>query len=323
MNDSQEMQNHTSRGQEGSTQDLESQEASQPKNASSLDTLSRHMQQQNQLLKEQLEVMKRIHWNSSQSRASADVISSMSSREFLNDAEDFLADRMVGLLETINIVRDRRLNVSRYGDGEIRLMFSPNYSVGFQKNSFELRRSLTETIEYAASAPDALLIAVPPIMRDPVWKSLFVEHWDGFREMLGPLNSLGNSHISRHKVFHSFGDAAVEGWRSVWGGRSITVVTGEGSRFELSPALFDKVRSVDFCYSKPQDAFDDIPRLITALQQDNSDIVLISLGPAGTVLAAELAKCGRWALDIGHISNSYSQVYEGAAAPESIPIKLK
>lgn len=302
---------------------LVSQNAVLQRNAASLEELNANVSKQNNLLKEQVEALKKIHWNVSQVRLSTEITSRMVSRDFLDQAEAFLADRMVGLIDTVNIVKERKLSLSRYGDGEIRLMFSPGYSVGFQQNSLDLRRGLFEAINYAAISPDKLMIAVPPILRDPIWKSLFVEHWEEFRDVLLPLKSLGNSHISRPRIFQNFGSDAVEAWSSVWQGQKVTVVTGEGSRFALAMDLFASARSVDFCYSTPKDAFADLPRIIETLQQDNSDIILISLGPAGTVLAAELAKRDRWALDIGHISSSYSQVYEGSAAPEMMSIQIK
>ena len=113
-------------------------------------------------------------------------------------------------------------------------------------------------------------------------------------------------------------------WRDVWEAKEVVIVTGENSRFVLEPALFDNVKSVDFIYSTPIDAYSDLPRLMPLLEaQDPDKLFLIALGPTGTLLAAKLAQAGRWAIDIGHISESYANVFEGGAWPEDTAVVSK
>jgi hypothetical protein len=91
----------------------------------------------------------------------------------------------------------------------------------------------------------------------------------------------------------------------------------------MLPQLFDGVASFERLDSLPVDAFSDLPRLLNVIPKKTSPdtLVLISLGPAGTVLASELCRVGIRALDIGHISDSYQTVFEGKAWPESKPVK--
>jgi hypothetical protein len=98
------------------------------------------------------------------------------------------------------------------------------------------------------------------------------------------------------------------------------VITGKGSRFELIPALFDNVASADFTYSTASNAFEDLARLNGELASTTDELYLIALGPAGTVLAAQLAEAGKWAIDLGHISDSYENVFKGAVRPELKPV---
>lgn len=94
-------------------------------------------------------------------------------------------------------------------------------------------------------------------------------------------------------------------------------MTGRGSNFDLVPELFSNSRSTKLLESVPQNAYADIDRLVNLLEDDEADLVLISLGPAGTVLSHRLSQVGRWAIDIGHISDSYRYAFNEGDWPEA------
>ena len=97
-----------------------------------------------------------------------------------------------------------------------------------------------------------------------------------------------------------------------------------GDIFELVPQLFDTVRSSGFEYSTPVNAYADLPRLMAALQAGDPDrLYLVSLGPAGTLVTAWLSRIGRWAIDIGHISDSWANVFNSGEWPESLDVRRK
>ncbi|MFJ2317205.1 GT-D fold domain-containing glycosyltransferase, partial [Glutamicibacter sp. NPDC087661] len=68
-----------------------------------------------------------------------------------------------------------------------------------------------------------------------------------------------------------------------------------------------------------KDAFTDLERVVSETLEKNPDLAIISLGPAGTVLAKKLSERGIRALDIGHLSSSYLNVVQGQARPEHTP----
>lgn len=70
-------------------------------------------------------------------------------------------------------------------------------------------------------------------------------------------------------------------------------------------------------YSAPKNAYEQLEAVRESALQDDSDLTLISLGPAGSVLAYWLAKAGKQAIDIGHISDSYQNVFKGGSWPET------
>lgn len=88
----------------------------------------------------------------------------------------------------------------------------------------------------------------------------------------------------------------------------------------MVPSLFGSLAGVKTLQSLPQDAFTDMPRVLEKALESTAAIILISLGPTGTLLAHKLAREGRQALDIGHLSSSYLNAMEGGAFPEAMPV---
>lgn len=277
------------------------------------------LQAQSEILEAQSEMLSKIRWHVSQTREFSDEIRAGIVAPRLDEMSNFLAERQLGLVETIETVRDRKLSLARFGDGEFKLMFRAEYNSQFQRNSPEVMQALHEVVQHGVDHPDKLLIGLPHPHRDRFWANFYSQFWGQIEGRFEPLATVGNSQATRPILFSLCGQQAVDAWRSVWDGLNVTIVTGRGSRFEMVPELFDNVRSATFEYSQPMHAFEDVRRLLDVLENSGSDVVLISLGQAGTILASELALRGQWALDIGHISNSYNQIYKGAVRPEQLP----
>lgn len=264
-------------------------------------------------LEEQLAVSKKLLWEAQSSRKTNDVIRLAVSSPILDRVSSF-ADRVqLGFLETVASIRDENLSFARFGDGEMRTMLRADYKLTFQPNSGALAAALSE----ALSPCPGLMVGFPHVYRDVHWSGVWCDVWGQVEPMVSKFGVMGNSHVTRPIFFQITGQEGVDAWRGVWDGKTVTVVTGEGSRFELIPELFNNLAGSRFVYSAPVDAFSDLSRLRSELMQDDSDIILIALGPAGTVLASQLAKAGRRAIDIGHISDSYENVFQGGAWPEA------
>jgi len=287
--------------------------------AASLAEQNKMIARQNELLTEQTALLKKMHWEANKSRVIQETIRATHAAPLLDSMQAFLADRQLSLLGTIDEIRDKRLNLARLGDGELRLMLRLDFNIKFQRNSPALQQALKRSIDIARDNPDKLLIGLPQTYRDLFWGGIYGELWGQFQPMVEDIRCFANSHISRPIMFGVHGQDAVDAWRTIWDGLDVAVVTGKGSRFDLTPELFDNVKSSRFEYSMPEGAFVDVPRMVEVLKDDPSDLVLLSLGPAGTLIAAELALYGKWALDIGHLSNSYEYEFKSGRFPEAVP----
>jgi hypothetical protein len=231
----------------------------------------------------------------------------------------FYRAHVLGLEETLQRLADRQISFARFGDGEFRAVLHPDYDLRLQQGSPELAAALRRVLVLHGYDPDRLMLGFPLPYRSPHWQRVWSGVWPQLAEILPRHVTWGCTHATRPIAFRRLGPRGVELWRRVWDGRDIAVITGKGSRFSLHPHLFDNVASLEFIYSESRDAFSDLERVlgeVTAPTWDGYGPFLISLGPAGTVLAAELSRAGRWAIDIGHLSASYEHVAEGAVSPE-------
>ena len=242
-------------------------------------------------------------------------------QEDMREVEDFYVSHVLGFEDTLRKIADDRLSFARFGDGEFRAMLNADHNLRFQVGSPELQAALKSVLTYEHYDPSQLLLGFPLPYRSPHWQKVWSDVWPRLSQLLRRDITYGVTHATRPMHFRRLGQHGVELWRRVWQDRNVCVITGKDSRFTMHPALFDNLASVEFLYSVPRDAFAHVPDLLEkAVKADRYDLFLISLGPAGTVLAAELSRAGRWAVDIGHLSASYEHVFEGAVSPEHRPI---
>lgn len=245
------------------------------------------------------------------------IINISQSSSVLDEVQEYLGTHQLTMLETLERLSTSDLSISRFGDGELRAILSPWFRFSFQQNSAAMSESLRHTL---TNKNKNLMIALPLPGRDGFWSGLYPQVWAQLKPMIDDLTMYANAQISRPIAFEHLGHDAVELWRNVWRGKSVSIITGSTSRFDILPELFDSAISVSRIDSLDTDAFSDLPRLLNPSVLGEADIFVISLGPAGTVLAQRLAAMGRRALDVGHLSASYLRVFRGGEHPESLPL---
>ncbi|GAA3542797.1 hypothetical protein AFL01nite_10190 [Aeromicrobium flavum] len=230
----------------------------------------------------------------------------------------FHAERTLGMRETVERLVREPVGFSRFGDGEFWLMLRITFSLRFQKNSFALQDALRDAF---TRPTDDLMIGFPHPFHTLHWTNVWTDLWNEVSDLAPSGVRFGDSHVTRPIFFEEFGSEGVDLWRRVWEDRTVTVVAGESGRFSLVDELFSSARELDVVWSVPTDGFADLDRVVAELQsRPRTDLYLLSLGPAATVLARRLADLGLRAIDIGHISDSYLTTFEGGLLPEKRPI---
>jgi hypothetical protein len=287
--------------------------------------ISELLNEQNRLLVELLTHAKRqtdlaatTQSDTMKTRRTVESLKTIAGAPLLSRVREAIMPKQLGFIETLERIREEELSFARFGDGEFRLMTRLDFNLSFQDNSPGLQEELSSALQ-GEGAPK-LLIGLPYVFVDLHWTTVYHEVWHQIEPLLHASQRFGMTHVSRPIMFQALGQEAVEAWTSLWAGRDVVIVTGQGSRFDLEPALFDCVASSRFEYSMPRDAFSDLDALVDRLNDGSDDLVLISLGPTGTLLAHRLAQAGRRALDIGHLSSSYNNIMKGGAFPEHTPI---
>jgi len=268
------------------------------------------------------QLLRDIRWELREQRKYLDTFRHLAMRETLAEVTAFSARQQLGFESTLERIAGEQLSFARFGDGELRSMLRPEFNLRFQPWSAGLARELRSVLSYDGYDPGRLLLGFPYPYRSVHWSTVWTDIWPELRPLLGTDRVYGSSHVSRPIFFHQVGEAGVALWRKVWDGRAVCVVTGRGSRFSLPPALFDGVRAIRSVRSEPVNAYADLPRLMTELErEDPEQLFLIALGPTGTVVAAKLSALGRWAVDVGHVSDSWANVFAGGPWPEEQDVR--
>ena len=160
----------------------------------------------------------------------------------------------------------------------------------------------------------SLLLGFPDLSKGPYWSDVWANAWPDLRPITRTDLTYANTHVTRPRFFHRLGRRGVDLWRQVWADKAVCVVSGTGSRFEPIADLFDSAAGLTREEAPPIDAYAEVDALERRLLRGSADIVVLSLGPTATVLAARLTRRGRRAIDIGHLVSSYQTVFLGASS---------
>jgi hypothetical protein len=274
------------------------------------------------LAAEDRKILTDIRWELQEQRKYLEVFRHVVAHDVLTEVAAFTDERQYTFEQTIEQISTRKLSFARFGDGEFRTMLRPEFNLRFQPRSANLAADLRELLLFDGYDPDKLMLGFPYPYRNLHWSGVWLDIWSELKPLLRTDLKYGNSHSSRPIFFQQLGQRGVDMWRSVWAEREVCVVTGDHSRFSLTPELFDNVKASRFVHSTPVDAYADLPRLMKVLEdEDPGQLFLLSLGPAGTLVTAWLARMGRWAVDIGHVNDSWANVFASGKWPESLGIR--
>lgn len=219
-------------------------------------------------------------------------------------------------LETINLIREKKLSLARYGDGEFNLIFGD--SCIFQENNSELSAELLETLN---SKQENLLIGIPDIFQSlkvyikpsrQYWREYLKTKRAKIYEILDFKKIYVDSMITRFNMKSMHSENYIEGllnsWKQVWENRPVLRVTGESAKRDYSSDLFDNASVLNTIITHSENAYavvDDLLLQVTTYPVDT--IIILSLGPTATVLANRLAILGYQALDVGHLEVAYTK----------------
>lgn len=240
---------------------------------------------------------------------------------------------------TIKYIQKHRCSISRYGDGEFRLMMkAENPDIAFQSGSLRLSEMLHEVLK--KDDPNLLLCFPRYINSMRGLKSDVKSFWTEWGRRNENQIQVVNLIKSASKNQRRFGDALISRpymdmrspalakrvfpkWKQLWNQKDILILEGEQTRLGIGNDLFQNASSVKRILAPAVNAFDSYEEIKQkVIDNYHGELLLIALGPTATVLAAEFSALGIWALDIGHIDIEYEWYLNGAETKMAVSGKF-
>ena len=241
--------------------------------------------------------------------------------------------KVMSIEETITVIKEKQLSVSRFGDGELLMMMPSCQDLhsGFQEWDEGFSKRLQEV---AKNSQGNVLVCIPPIFESykPFIKDarkffwLFRGRESVWYKYFNREKTYGNAHITR--CYHDYMDKSksplyFQTLKEIWEDNDILIVEGEYSRLGVGNDLFDNARSIQRILCPKKDAYKVYNEIIdTTSKLGKEKVILIALGATATVLAYDLAKLGLWAIDIGHVDVEYCWMKMGATEKVPVPGKF-
>lgn len=233
--------------------------------------------------------------------------------------------------EAINKILTENSSMCRFGDGEFEIMLGRNRAQ-FQEYDELLGARLFEVFTCSDSS---MIIAIADNYGS---LSKYTEAAaNGIREYLTPsvrqdhmkLINLEkiyyDAYLSRPYIFMKNKSGAKDDFnllKKIWKDRRLLIVEGEYTRMGMGNDLFSESISVERITCPARNAWDSYKEIHNEVSKaDKEKLILISLGPAATVLAYDLFNEGYQAIDIGHIDNEYEWFLRGTDERTIIPGK--
>lgn len=221
---------------------------------------------------------------------------------------------VVDISGTMKKLMEERTSISRFGDGEFNLMLMKK-PIRFQKYSPLIAQRLLEVIN---SDVPGLMVGIPDLFGhfakgntadSRFWLKTLNEIRPYFCKEVDNTKLFYNSEITRicsvehHKYFKEF-----------FRGKRLIIVEGELTRFGVGNDLIGDAKEVRRILCPAEDAFEKYDEIFEECKKydyDEDTIFLIVLGPTATILAYDLHKSGRRAIDIGHLDICYEWARRG------------
>lgn len=239
--------------------------------------------------------------------------------------------RVMTYEECVEFIITKRASVSRFGDGELSMIYGR--SLGFQKKNKLLGERLRETI---CRQCDNLLICIPDTFENlerynaveqNFW---FAHHFYNRRRwyrLIKREQNYGNTFLSRFYSMEFNRDLSISRiklLKRLWDNRDVIFIEGKDTKMGVGNDLFSNANSIRRILCPARDAFDrydSIIDYIKGMEHSENDIYILALGPTATVMAVELHDLGLQSLDMGHMDIEYEWFHRSVT--EKVPITGK
>lgn len=228
--------------------------------------------------------------------------------------------------EAIDLIIEKRLSVSRFGDGELLLIKGKDIS--YQNYSDDISKRLKDILK---EDNNRLLVCVPNVFGSldeyvedskKIWTIHMGENRKKWFQILDQNKIYYDAFLSRPYMIYSNKNNCeykFKNLKRIWQNRDIIIVEGEKSRLGVGNDLFDNTNSISRIICPSTNAFDSYDSIIYEVKKHNKGkLILLALGPTASILAYDLSKAGYQAIDIGHIDIEYEWFLRKSKKKEKI-----
>ena len=241
--------------------------------------------------------------------------------------------KVLGTGESLKSIFDKKLSISRYGDGEFMIM--NGRSIKFQKFDKKLQERLEEILY--KTDENGFKVCIPNIYKFKETRKIKYDEEIFWLEQIRKypqiylnkklqnstyLDSFISRFYIRYKNSKESGEYLTQ-LRNLWENKKIIIVEGEYSRLGVNNNLFANASSIKRIICPSKDAFDYYDEILnTILKKAKNELILLALGPTATILAYDIYKNGKHAIDIGHIDLEYEWYLRKATKKIAIQNKI-
>ena len=221
--------------------------------------------------------------------------------------------------ETLDEIMTNNKSIARFGDGEFKIIFG--LGIGFHKSSKLLKMKLLNVLN---SKLDNLLIGInmpyheqelnlrPDSWRD-YWKNYIKKYKFKIIDLLDTKRKYYFALVFKYALLFKNKkkfdiSSYIKKLKKIWDKRDILIIEGYFTRSGIGNDLFNNTKSIKRILCPPENAFLVYKKIINKFKKlkiAKNVLILISLGPAASVLSYDLCKMGYQALDIGHADIEY------------------
>lgn len=205
-------------------------------------------------------------------------------------------------------------SITRFGDGELQLI--NGIDIPFQKYCPEIQKKLTEILK---SNDENFMVAIPKVLYSDLSNANFIaknfwrKNGKYFREILDKYINYNQVYFSAessicYALYQKYNfDEYFFNIRKIFQNQNIILIANEDIFTNIKFNIFDQVKNLEHIIAPKKNAFFDYDVILkNALSSPLKDaFFVIILGPTATILAYDLYKNKRRALDFGHIVSSY------------------
>ena len=202
----------------------------------------------------------------------------------------------------IDFVKNNRMSLIRFGDGEYRLMFSKK-GIHYQEYDPKLGKELLSIFENYDKFKDKYIICIPPFFKNNIF--WFLKNRIELAMCFAKPRLLFRIKQNKKEIY---GDAFVFGkgkddiYSSLWDEKEKIVLIHNDEKWVK---IFNKKynKKAIFIKTNSNDSYkiiDDIEKKVLNVKNIENYIVLVSSGPMAKVLAYRLSKRNIQVIDTGH-----------------------